>query len=59
MGALFDSFYGDQEFGKRNGDGNAYTTGVIGCHNVVLAHMPSMGESSVAIAATGLKISFP
>jgi hypothetical protein len=30
MGALFDSFYGDQEFGKRNGNGNAYTTGVIG-----------------------------
>jgi hypothetical protein len=36
----------DKEYGKEVGDQNTYTTGVIGKHNVVLVHMPSMGIAS-------------
>jgi len=48
--ALFDKFWGDhgEMYGKAPGDPNAYTTGVIGLHNVVLAHMPGIGKGSAA-----------
>ncbi|TKX27588.1 tetratricopeptide repeat-containing protein 2 [Elsinoe australis] len=54
---VFDSFY--HGFGKQHGDNNAYTTGTIGQHNVVLAHMPGIGVSNAASVASGLNISFP
>jgi nucleoside phosphorylase len=38
---------------------NAYSTGVIGRHNVVLAHMPGIGIGSAASVASCCKISFP
>jgi len=44
--ALFDEFWDGEMYGKAPGDPNAYTTGVIGSHNVVLAHMPGMGKNS-------------
>jgi len=42
--AQFDKFWGDggEMYGKAPGDPNIYTTGVIGLHNVILVHMPSM-----------------
>jgi nucleoside phosphorylase len=48
----------DKQYGKMEGDQNAYTTGVIGSHNVVLAHMPNMGSTSASAVAAGLRSSF-
>jgi nucleoside phosphorylase len=39
-------------------DPNAYSTGVIGRHNVVLAHMPGMGKANAAIVAANCRASF-
>jgi hypothetical protein len=36
----------DKQYGKAEGDQNAYSTGVIGSQNVVLAHMPNIGNTS-------------
>ena len=58
--ALFDRFWGDhgEMYGKAPGDPNAYTTGVIGLHNVVLAHMPGIGKGSAAGVASSFRYSF-
>ena len=58
--ALFDKFWGDdgEMYGKALGDPNAYTTGVIGLHNVVLAYMPGMGKGSAASVASSFRSSF-
>ncbi|KAH8653692.1 hypothetical protein BX600DRAFT_515940 [Xylariales sp. PMI_506] len=48
-----------KQYGKRQGDKNAYTTGSIGQHNVVLVHMPSMGNTTSAAVAANLVFSFP
>jgi nucleoside phosphorylase len=58
--ALFDKFWEDDgiKYGKAKGDPNAYTTGVIGEQNVVLAHMPHMGKISAAGVAASLSLSF-
>jgi nucleoside phosphorylase len=58
--ALFDKFWGDdgEMYGKAPGDPNAYTTGVIGLHNVVLAHLPGIGKGSTAIVASSFRSSF-
>jgi len=58
--ALFDERWdanGDI-YGKARGDQNAYSTGVIGRHNVVLAHMPGMGKESAASVASNCRSSF-
>ncbi|OJJ72316.1 hypothetical protein ASPBRDRAFT_41999 [Aspergillus brasiliensis CBS 101740] len=59
--ALFDHHWEDTKevCSKAPGDPNAYTTGVIGAHNVVVAHMPYMGKVSAAGVAMGLRTSFP
>ncbi|KIX00980.1 uncharacterized protein Z518_10046 [Rhinocladiella mackenziei CBS 650.93] len=59
--AVFDRCWEDEgkQYNQAEGDQNAYTTGVIGKHNVVLAHMPDMGSISAATAAAGLRSSFP
>ncbi|RSL99213.1 hypothetical protein CEP52_009867 [Fusarium oligoseptatum] len=59
--ALFDHHYKDDGvfYGKALGDTNAYSTGVIGRHNVVLVHMPGMGKLAAAAAAACCRISFP
>src|SRR6202042_3293853 len=58
--ALFDKFWGDhgEMYGKAPGDPNAYTTGVIGLHNVVLEHMPGIGKGSAAGVASSFRYSF-
>lgn len=58
VGALFDKRWDDQTYGKAPRDSNAYSTGVIGPHNVVLVHMPNIGKVAAATAATCLRASF-
>jgi nucleoside phosphorylase len=58
---LFDHYWDDNglQYDKALGDPNAYSTGSIGRHNVVLAHMPGMGRASSAIVAANCRTSFP
>jgi nucleoside phosphorylase len=58
VGALFDKRWDDQTYSEALRDSNAYSTGVIGYHNVVLVHMPNMGKIDAATAAAGLQASF-
>ncbi|KAL4883669.1 nucleoside phosphorylase domain-containing protein [Aspergillus karnatakaensis] len=46
-------------YGKARGDPNAYSTGMIGAHNVVLVYMPGMGKSHGAAVAAYCRSSFP
>jgi nucleoside phosphorylase len=57
---LFDKCWEDegQRYGKAAGDANAYTPGVMGGHNVVLAHMPGIGKSDAASLAASFRSSF-
>ncbi|KAK3374696.1 hypothetical protein B0H63DRAFT_452540 [Podospora didyma] len=59
--ALFDHHWDDDgpPYDKAAGDSNAYSTGAIGRHNVVLAHMPGMGKASAAAVAANCRASFP
>ncbi|KAF5717120.1 hypothetical protein FMUND_5938 [Fusarium mundagurra] len=58
---LFDHHWEDDGFsyGKARGDPNAYSIGVIGQHNVVLAHLPGMGKVSAGNIAAFCHMSFP
>ena len=58
--SLFDKFWGDSGnmFGQAPGDPNAYTMGVVGLHNVVLAYPPGMGKGSAAGVAASIGSSF-
>ncbi len=58
--AVFDKRWDDKEdvYGKAPRDPNAYATGTIGRHNVVLAHMPGMGQESAATVAANCRSSF-
>jgi nucleoside phosphorylase len=57
---LFDEHYDElgHVYGKQAGDLNAYLTGRISGHHVVLAYMPTMGNRSAATVARGLQVSF-
>ena len=61
--AIFDLHWDDDESGppydKAPGDPNAYSTGVIGRHNVVLAYMPNIGVANAAAVAANSQSSFP
>ncbi|KAJ4184130.1 hypothetical protein NW755_009135 [Fusarium falciforme] len=61
VGALFDRYWDDDSppFDKAPSDRNTYSTGVIGRHNVVLAHMPGMGKANAAAVASQCQLSFP
>jgi nucleoside phosphorylase len=56
--AVFDDTW-EYKYGKAPGDPNAYITGRIGDHNVVLAYLPSMGKASAASVAASMRSSFP
>lgn len=58
--ALFDETYDKfgQLYGKQSGDKNAYITGRIGRHNVVLCYLPGMGIGSAAGVAANLHVSY-
>jgi nucleoside phosphorylase len=58
VGACFDKRWDDQTYGKVPRDSNAYSTGMIGHHNVVLVHMSNMGKVAAATAAACLRASF-
>lgn len=59
--ALFDHHWDDDgpPYDKTPGDPNAYSTGAIGRHNVVLAHMPGIGKANGAMVAANCRSSFP
>ncbi|RKK71126.1 hypothetical protein BFJ69_g11286 [Fusarium oxysporum] len=59
--ALFDHHWDDDgpPFDKELGDPNAYSTGVIGRFNVVLAYMPGIGKVNAATVASNCGKSFP
>ncbi|KAF4339610.1 Nephrocystin-3 [Fusarium beomiforme] len=58
--ALFDRHWDDgPPFDRAINDPNTYTTGVLGCHNIVLAHMPGMGLVNAAALGSILRSSFP
>jgi nucleoside phosphorylase len=59
--SMFDKCWEDKgkQYGKVEGDHNIYTTGVIGKHNVILAHMPDMSTTSASAVAASLRSSFP
>ncbi|EXL69045.1 hypothetical protein FOPG_14955 [Fusarium oxysporum f. sp. conglutinans race 2 54008] len=59
--ALFDHHWEDDglPFDKEPGDPNAYSIGVIGRFNVVLAYMPGMGKVNAATVAANCGKSFP
>ncbi|KAM0551302.1 hypothetical protein ACHAPJ_008405 [Fusarium lateritium] len=60
--ALFDHHWDEDDgpsFGKSRGDPNAYSTGVIGRHNVVLAHLPGIGKVAAGNIAAFCRMSYP
>ncbi|KAF5642374.1 hypothetical protein F52700_3170 [Fusarium sp. NRRL 52700] len=59
--ALFDHHWDDDgpPFDKEPGDPNAYSTGVIGRFNVILAYMPGIGKVNAATVASNCRKSFP
>lgn len=54
--ALFDHKYNQNA--RSSGDPNVYTTGSISGYNVVLAHIPGMGNVKAASVAASLRSSF-
>ncbi|KAF5573450.1 pfs domain-containing protein [Fusarium pseudoanthophilum] len=46
-------------YNRSEGDTNTYTLGVIGCHGVVLVHMPGIGTTYSATVATCCRSTFP
>ncbi|KAJ4859764.1 tetratricopeptide repeat domain-containing protein [Trichoderma breve] len=57
---LFDEFWDEEGdlFNKANGDYNAYRTGRVGKHNVVLALLPHIGKVNAAGAAASFRSSY-
>jgi len=57
---VFDQFWDESgdRYGKANGDPNFYITGRIGKHNVVLATLPTMGNTSAAAVTASLRMSY-
>lgn len=60
MTLLFDTFWDEDgdPYGRSPGDTNVYTTGRIGCTDVVLLTLPDVGTNSAASASTHLLFSF-
>ncbi|KAK2612994.1 hypothetical protein QQS21_000923 [Conoideocrella luteorostrata] len=57
---LFDQFWDEDRdrYGRADGDTNAYTTGRIGEHHVVLALLPRIGTNSAAAGAASIRSSY-
>ncbi|KAF5688015.1 hypothetical protein FCIRC_2086 [Fusarium circinatum] len=59
----FDHHWDDDDsgvsFGKARGDPNAYSPGVLGKHNVVLAHLPGVGKVAAGTIAAFCRMSYP
>ncbi|KAL5333115.1 hypothetical protein BJX70DRAFT_403877 [Aspergillus crustosus] len=58
--ALFDETYDrfSTAYGQDEQDYNAYITGRLGQHHVVLCYLPSMGKRSAAAAAASLRMNY-
>lgn len=59
--ALFDNYWDDDgtPYDKAPGDPNTYCNGSIGCHNVVLVHMPGIGKDNASAVAAHCRNSYP
>ncbi|KAK6360156.1 hypothetical protein TWF730_006309 [Orbilia blumenaviensis] len=58
--AMFDKTHkGNQAYTKASQDENIYTTGRIGNYNIVLCHLPRIGNTGAASAAKSLQLSYP
>ncbi|GAP89770.1 putative pfs domain-containing protein [Rosellinia necatrix] len=57
--STFDHHWDIQLFSRMEGDKNAYSVGRIGCHDVVLVHMPGMGRTPAATVTASCRTSFP
>ncbi|WJG34582.1 uncharacterized protein FOBCDRAFT_125429, partial [Fusarium oxysporum Fo47] len=57
---LFDQFWDKaiDPYGQTDGDTNAYITGRIRKHNVILSVLPSMGTNNVAAATATMRTSY-
>jgi ankyrin repeat protein/nucleoside phosphorylase len=57
---LFDQRYDKDgsKYSKQEGDSNTYSTGRIGRHDIVLAHMPGMGVYNASRVASNIQLSF-
>ncbi|KAF4211014.1 hypothetical protein CNMCM5878_003226 [Aspergillus fumigatiaffinis] len=53
-----DGYRGIRRVRKASGDKNAYTTGKIGHHEAVLAHIPGIGKANAAAVASSITSSF-
>ncbi|RYP93040.1 hypothetical protein DL770_000786 [Monosporascus sp. CRB-9-2] len=58
-GPPFDKYENGPPLDRARNDPNAYSTGILGRHNVVVLHMGGMGKASAAIAAASCRLSFP
>lgn len=58
VGVLFDKRWEDKIYSKALRDLNAYSTGVIGYHNIVLVYMPNIRKVAAATAVACLRASF-
>lgn len=58
--SVFDKHWDEtgESYGKAPLDQNIYSTGLVGRHNVVLAHMPRMGKETAAVVAANCRFSF-
>jgi nucleoside phosphorylase len=59
--AIFDKHWDEDsiyQYGKQSNDPNSYSVGLIGNHNVVLAHQPRMGKVTAANVAAACSMSF-
>jgi ankyrin repeat protein/nucleoside phosphorylase len=57
---LFDQRYDKDgsKYGKQKEDTNTYSTGRIGRHDIVLAHMPGMGIYNATSVTSNIRLSF-
>ncbi|KAK1147912.1 hypothetical protein N8T08_000428 [Aspergillus melleus] len=58
--SIFDQVWDEDycAYGKASNDPNSYTAGVIGGHNVVVAHQSHMGKANAATVASKCTMSF-
>ncbi|KAH8424846.1 5'-methylthioadenosine/S-adenosylhomocysteine nucleosidase family protein [Aspergillus melleus] len=58
--SIFDQIWDEDyyAYGKASNDPNSYTAGVIGGHNVVVAHQSHMGKANAATVASKCTMSF-
>ncbi|KAJ6260293.1 hypothetical protein Dda_4518 [Drechslerella dactyloides] len=59
--ALFNHYWDNNRppYDKAPGNPNAYSTGAISCHNIVLTYIPAIGKVNRTIVTTNYQTNFP